>query len=101
VIALTLVSQSGTIATSNAVEHPAQGDEQSLPCSISGEDVAHQKVKQYWQDRRRERIERLKAAGLCTMCGTNKARKNRVTCADCSEAGTKRKQLSRKAKDNA
>lgn len=48
----------------------------------------------YVRAKRRRRIERLRAAGLCIVCGGNKVR-NRSTCTSCSKASVLRKARAR------
>jgi hypothetical protein len=51
-------------------------------------------VKEYWRAQRRERIARLREAGLCIVCGREKVGGARSTCPSCGEkanARTKRR----------
>ena len=52
-------------------------------------------AKDYWAQKRRERIAKLRETGLCIMCGKNPVETERSTCNDCgvkaNERANKRK----------
>lgn len=47
-------------------------------------------VRAYFKRQREERIDRLKAAGLCITCGKVRPPKGRVTCDDCNADAAER-----------
>lgn len=52
-----------------------------------------QMSKDYWKDARRVRVEKLRAAGMCTMCGNAMVTVGRSTCHGCGVKANARKKL--------